>query len=516
MVGRVEPESPKEGSQKRETQLGFLSFVDLERPGSHDHRKRPITPGATSRGRAFAEAVPASRSSRSTGRSPRLEHRPPNTRPDTAHAPLDPAPAWSEPLQLPALPPEATAAAGEVAKARDLLHAVRVLKRLEAEGRPPTADERRALARFGGFGAVALRIFPDPVTGRYKSPLAGPRRGAHGPPHRGRVRVPNAPPSTPSTPRPPSSRPCTRRSPASACPSDATVLEPGCGTGNFLSSRPEGMRFIGVELDSHLRPHRPGPPPRPRHPHRELPRHALPEGSIDAVIGNVPFADVKLELPRAEALAARLLLRQVARRPEARRRPGPGHHPLHARQAERRRPRVPRRPRPTSSGRSACRPTPSSARARRSSPTSCSCSKRAPGEPAGHADPDWLDVAPLAIEGVEVPINRYFLNHPEMVLGHLEPQGHALRRREATASLGNGDLAEQLRAADPPAAGASPRGGQRRPRHAGPGLHAAAARAAHHRRQFLRRRRPDHLPDRRTGRPCPSSTAARCSRPTAR
>ena len=39
--------------------------------------------------------------------------------------------------------------------------------------------------------------------------------------------------------------------------------------------------------------------------------------------------------------------------------------------------------------------------------------KRAPGEPAHHADPDWLGIAPLAIEGAEIPINRYFLNHPK-------------------------------------------------------------------------------------------------------
>src|SRR5262249_42782390 len=43
--------------------------------------------------------------------------------------------------------------------------------------------------------------------------------------------------------------------------------------------------------------------------------------------------------------------------------------------------------------------------------------KRPPGEPARHADPDWLQVAPFDIDGAEVAINRYFLSHPEMVLG---------------------------------------------------------------------------------------------------
>ena len=60
--------------------------------------------------------------------------------------------------------------------------------------------------------------------------------------------------------------------------------------------------------------------------------------------------------------------------------------------------------------------------------------KRAPGRaarttpiPHGWASRRWT------IEGMEIPINRYFLNHPEMVLGDLDPQGHALWTR-ATAS----------------------------------------------------------------------------------
>jgi len=38
--------------------------------------------------------------------------------------------------------------------------------------------------------------------------------------------------------------------------------------------------------------------------------------------------------------------------------------------------------------------------------------KRGPGEAPRHADPAWLETVSLAIEGVEIPINTYFLNHP--------------------------------------------------------------------------------------------------------
>ncbi len=59
-------------------------------------------------------------------------------------------------------------ASGEKAKARDILAAIRTLKSIEQESRLATNEERQTLARFPGFGCVALSIFPDPATGLYK------------------------------------------------------------------------------------------------------------------------------------------------------------------------------------------------------------------------------------------------------------------------------------------------------------------------------------------------------------
>lgn len=56
---------------------------------------------------------------------------------------------------------------GAKAKARALLAAIRTLLAIEQTQRPATPDERQVLLRFPGCGPVALRIFPDPVTGRY-------------------------------------------------------------------------------------------------------------------------------------------------------------------------------------------------------------------------------------------------------------------------------------------------------------------------------------------------------------
>src|SRR5712671_3798541 len=71
--------------------------------------------------------------------------------------------------------------------------------------------------------------------------------------------------------------------------------------------------------------------------------------------------------------------------------------------------------------------------------------KRDRGEPARHVDPDWLGIAPLEIDGAEVPVNRYFLTHPEMVLGTWSRKDTLYG--EGFSVLGNGDLAGQLKAA---------------------------------------------------------------------
>jgi adenine-specific DNA methylase len=44
--------------------------------------------------------------------------------------------------------------------------------------------------------------------------------------------------------------------------------------------------------------------------------------------------------------------------------------------------------------------------------------KRATGQEPNHADPEWLATGPKAVEGVEVAVNRYFLNHPLCGLPH--------------------------------------------------------------------------------------------------
>jgi N12 class adenine-specific DNA methylase len=69
--------------------------------------------------------------------------------------------------------------------------------------------------------------------------------------------------------------------------------------------------------------------------------------------------------------------------------------------------------------------------------------KRSPDESPNHVDPEWLGIAPLPIEGLEVAINRYFLNHPEMVLGTWSRKKTLYG--EGYSVTANGELAAQLR-----------------------------------------------------------------------
>ena len=127
--------------------------------------------------------------------------------------------------------------------------------------------------------------------------------------------------------------------------------------------------------------------------------------------------------------------------------------------------------------------------------------KRAPGEKAHHADPYWEHVAPLEIEGSSFPVNRYFLNHPEMVLGTWTARDTLYG--EGYSVAGSGDLAAQLQRCDPPPAGGV--ACDRRPRREtsrATGFHPSPAAQAHRRGQFLHPRRPHRLPvDRRPVRP---------------
>lgn len=345
---------------------------------------------------------------------------------------------------LPRPAPTEMVASGEVAKAKDLLDAIRVLKRTEAEGRRPEADEQRALSRFGGFGAVALRIFPDPATGRYRSPVwealgeelrsllsedeyASARRTVF----------------TAFYTSPTVIAAMYRALARLGVPEGATVLEPGCGSGHFLAHAPRGMHFIGVELDGLS-----GRVARALYPEHDIRIEnfrdtRLPE--LDAVIGNPPFGDVKLDYggtrlslhdyffaKSLDGLKPGGVLGLVTTHFTLDKQNGAVRELLASKADFLGAIRLP------------------SETFRREGTSVVTdlvfLRRRGPGGSPGHADAAWLEVALLDVEGAAVIINRYFDRHPEMVLGTFSRKD-TLYGGEGYSVVGRGELAEELKAA---------------------------------------------------------------------
>jgi SAM-dependent methyltransferase len=188
----------------------------------------------------------------------------------------------------------------EKAKARDILTAIHTLMRIEHEQRLATPDERQALARFPGFGPVAKQIFPHPLADPLADPPILPYKDKGWEALGETLKALLTPEEYDSARRTTFNAfytsPLVIRAVHDALarlgvPQGATVLEPGCGIGNFITYAPEGLRFIGVELDRIS-----GRIARALHPEHDIRIEnfrdtRLPEDRIDAVIGNVPFAD---------------------------------------------------------------------------------------------------------------------------------------------------------------------------------------------------------------------------------
>ncbi len=335
-------------------------------------------------------------------------------------------------------------ASGEKAKARDVLTAIRTLKDVEKEKRLATSEERNALARFCGFGPVALSIFPDPVTGRYKD--AGWQTIGE------ELATLLSPAEYDSAKRTTFNAFYTSPTVITAIhaavarlgvPDNATILEPGCGTGNFMSYGRPGTRFIGIEMDSIS-----GRIARAIHPDHDI--HIenfrdtrLPEDRIDAVVGNVPFADLKLDYQ-----GQRLSLHDFffAKSVDALKPAGvmalvTTHFTLDKQNA------AIREYLASKADFVGAIRLPCDAFKREGTAVVTDIvflRKRAAGEPANHVDGEWLGVGPLSIEGMDVPINRYFLNHPEMVLGTWTRKD-TLYGGEGYSVVSAGDLAPRLK-----------------------------------------------------------------------
>ena len=357
-----------------------------------------------------------------------------------APAPQNPSP----PAQTAAPAVSASAGAGLKSKAKATLAAIRLLKTLEAEERPATDEERSVLAGFSGFGMLANHIFPEPGTQRYKDgwePL-------------GRELADLLTPEEYES---------AKRSTFNAFYTSPTVmqaiydglarlgvpetgahlLEPGCGIGNFIGMAPPGMRFTGVEKEILS-----GRMARALYPDQDIriepfQKTALPTAGVDAVVGNVPFADLTLKWQERklslheyffakslDGLRAGGVLALVTSRYTMDRKDSAFREYL-AEQAD---------------FLGAVR-LPKGAFRQEGTEVITDViflQKRAPDEPTAHVA-DWLETAPLP--GGEAHANGYFLAHPAMVMGELSQDRHGMYgARELTVAFPD-DYEARLRSA---------------------------------------------------------------------
>jgi N12 class adenine-specific DNA methylase len=174
-------------------------------------------------------------------------------------------------------------------KARANIEAIRLLKRLEAESRDATDDEKAVLARYVGWGGIP-GIFESNYRRReeWDRPAEELRRLLTDEEYESaRASTPNAHFTSPMVIK------AIWDGLQNMGLKDGQILEPAMGIGHFFGLQPGGMKGhrTGVELDSIT-----ARIARKLYPdstifHKGFEETPLPDNYFDAVVGNVPFGD---------------------------------------------------------------------------------------------------------------------------------------------------------------------------------------------------------------------------------
>ena len=180
---------------------------------------------------------------------------------------------------------------GLTRKYRDNIAAIKIIKALEAEGRPSTADERRALARYVGWGA--LKGVFDPANKQWTKQHAELRALLTDREwDAAKASTLNAHYTSPVVVKAMYS--VLERLGATR----GRVLEPSVGSGNFFGLMPKSMRataqLFGVELDPITSRIAAGLYPSAKVRNQGFEDFDVPGGFFDIAIGNPPFGNEPL------------------------------------------------------------------------------------------------------------------------------------------------------------------------------------------------------------------------------
>ncbi len=171
--------------------------------------------------------------------------------------------------------------------------AIRVLKAVEAEGRCASPDEQEVLSRYVGWGGVPDAFAPDKAEwaneyAELKALLTGDEYAS------ARASTLNAHFTPPIIIR------AIYEALGRMGFQSGNILEPSCGVGSFFGCLPESMsasRLYGVELDAISGRIAQQLYPKANIVVRGYEHSAYPKDFFDAAVGNVPFGDYKVSDP---------------------------------------------------------------------------------------------------------------------------------------------------------------------------------------------------------------------------
>ena len=324
------------------------------------------------------------------------------------------------------------APSGAVSRARANLAALTTLRTIQREARPATPDEQQVLARWSGWGAVpevfdarrpeyawareqlGVLLSPQEMAAAARNTLNAHYTGA------GIVQaVWSAVQSLGFT--------------------GGRVLEPGCGSGNFIGFAPAAAQMTGVELDPVTAAIAAALHPRAQILAESFAGTRDPDGSYDLAIGNVPFARAALHdrrhnlgghsihnhfiikalhLVRPGGLVAVLTSRYTmdARNPAARREMASLADLVGA-------VRLPGGAHQKAAGTGVVTDL-------------LILRRREPGRQPGPGA--WEQARPVVLDGHQVPVNEHFLACPGAVLGDLGAAGGAYNAADLTVTAAPG------------------------------------------------------------------------------
>jgi N12 class adenine-specific DNA methylase len=213
------------------------------------------------------------------------------------------------------------------------------------------------------------------------------------------------------------------------------VLEPGCGSGNFIGFAPPGTQVTGVELDPVTAAITAGLYPQARIETGSFAGTEDRDGWYDLVIGNVPFGKIVLHDRRHNAgghsIHNHFILKSLRLT-----RPGGLVAVLTSRYTlDARNPAARREMAELADLVGAVR-LPGGAHQQAAGTTVVTdlliLRRREPGRPAGPVA--WEQARPAVIDGREILVSEYFTEHPAMVLGELGSAHGAYRAAELTVT----------------------------------------------------------------------------------